>query len=128
MIQSGGLHVIVAQQGGNEPIAQDLAQAVKEAAGAALSFQELMLKGKCLKQMEMALSALGMQRGCPGIISGQKSNPKEEVGLKKLKNMEQSVEKIADHLKELRKECTGSQQGFLAKGLQAEAACKLDAE
>ncbi|XP_004648828.1 BAG family molecular chaperone regulator 1-like, partial [Octodon degus] len=57
---------------------------------------------------------------------GEKSNPEEEVELKKLKNLEKSVEKIADHLKELKKELTGIQQGFLYKELQAEALCKLD--
>ncbi|EHB02654.1 BAG family molecular chaperone regulator 1 [Heterocephalus glaber] len=119
------LHV-TAQQGRTEPIVQDLAQAVEEATGVPLPFQKLIFKGKSLKEMEMPLSALGIQNGCRVMLIGEKSNPEEEVELKKLKNLEKSVEKIADHLEELNKELTGIQQGFLAKDLQAEALCKLD--
>ncbi|XP_023571853.1 BAG family molecular chaperone regulator 1, partial [Octodon degus] len=119
------LHV-TAQQGRTEPIVQDLAQAVEEATGVPLPFQKLIFKGKSLKEMEMPLSALGIQSGCRVMLIGEKSNPEEEVELKKLKNLEKSVEKIADHLEELNKELTGIQQGFLAKDLQAEALCKLD--
>uniref|UniRef100_A0A8C2VFA0 BAG family molecular chaperone regulator 1 n=2 Tax=Chinchilla lanigera TaxID=34839 RepID=A0A8C2VFA0_CHILA len=119
------LHV-TAQQGRTEPTVQDLAQAVEEARGVPLPFQKLIFKGKSLKEMEMPLSALGIQNGCRVMLIGEKSNPEEEVELKKLKNLEKSVEKIADHLKELNKELTGIQQGFLAKDLQAEALCKLD--
>ncbi|KAM6182415.1 BAG family molecular chaperone regulator 1 [Erethizon dorsatum] len=119
------LHV-TAQQGRTEPIVQDLAQAVEEATEVPLPFQKLIFKGKSLKEMEMPLSALGIQNGCRVMLIGEKSNPEEEVELKKLKNLEKSVEKIADHLEELNKELTGIQQGFLAKDLQAEALCKLD--
>ncbi|XP_019508785.1 PREDICTED: BAG family molecular chaperone regulator 1-like [Hipposideros armiger] len=55
-----------------------------------------------------------------------KSSPEEEVELKELKDLEKSVEKIANQLGELNKELTGIQQGFLAKDLQAEALCKRD--
>nr|1I6Z_A Chain A, BAG-FAMILY MOLECULAR CHAPERONE REGULATOR-1 [Mus musculus] len=60
------------------------------------------------------------------MLIGEKSNPEEEVELKKLKDLEVSAEKIANHLQELNKELSGIQQGFLAKELQAEALCKLD--
>jgi BCL2-associated athanogene 1 len=76
--------------------------------------------------METPLSALGIQNGCRLMLIGEKNNPEEEVELKKLKDLEKSVKKVADHLEELTKELTGIQQGFLAKELQAEALCKLD--
>ncbi|XP_023421256.1 BAG family molecular chaperone regulator 1 isoform X1 [Cavia porcellus] len=119
------LHV-TAQQDRTEPVVQDLARAVEEATGVPLTFQKLIFKGKSLKEMEMPLSALGIQNGCRVMLIGEKSNPEEEVELKKLKNLEKSVEKIANHLEELSKELAGIQQGFLAKDLQAEALCKLD--
>uniref|UniRef100_A0A673VF15 BAG family molecular chaperone regulator 1 n=1 Tax=Suricata suricatta TaxID=37032 RepID=A0A673VF15_SURSU len=119
------LHV-TPQQGWSEPIVQDLAQLVEEATGVPLPFQKLIFKGKSLKEMEKPLSALGIQNGCRVMLIGKKNNPEEEVELKKLKDLEKSVEKIADQLEELNKELTGIQQGFLAKDLQAEALCKLD--
>ncbi|XP_042126927.2 BAG family molecular chaperone regulator 1 isoform X2 [Peromyscus maniculatus bairdii] len=81
---------------------------------------------KSLKEMDIPLSALGIQDGCRVMLIGEKSNPEEEVELKKLKDLEVSVEKTANHLEELNKELSGIQQGFLAKELQAEALCKLD--
>ncbi|XP_053426683.1 BAG family molecular chaperone regulator 1 isoform X1 [Nycticebus coucang] len=119
------LHVIP-QQGSSEPIVQDLAQIVEEAIGVPLPFQKLIFKGKSLKEMETPLSALGMQNGCQVMLIGKKKSSEEEVELKKLKDLEKSVEKIADQVGELNKTLTGIQQGFLAKDLQAEALCKLD--
>lgn len=118
--------LVTPQQGNSEPIVQDLAQLVEEATGVPLPFQKLIFKGKSLKEMEAPLSALGMQNGCRVMLIGEKSNSEEEVELKKLKDLEVSAEKIADHLEELNKELSGIQQGFLAKELQAEALCKLD--
>ncbi|XP_063082698.1 BAG family molecular chaperone regulator 1 isoform X2 [Cavia porcellus] len=103
------LHV-TAQQDRTEPVVQDLARAVEEATGVPLTFQKLIFKGKSLKEMEMPLSALGIQNGCRVMLIGEKSNPEEEVELKKLKNLEKSVEKIANHLEELSKELAGIQQ------------------
>ncbi|KAL6083228.1 hypothetical protein STEG23_022505 [Scotinomys teguina] len=117
---------VTPQQGSSEPIVQDLAQLVEEATGVPLPFQKLIFKGKSLKEMETPLSALGIQNGCRVMLIGEKSNPEEEVELKKLKDLEVSVEKTANHLEELTKELSGIQQGFLAKELQAEALCKLD--
>ncbi|XP_077768420.1 BAG family molecular chaperone regulator 1 [Canis aureus] len=119
------LHV-TPQQGCSEPIVQDLAQVVEEATGVPLPFQKLIFKGKSLKEMEKPLSALGIQNGCRVMLIGKKNSPEEEIELKKLKDLEKSVEKIADQLEGLNKELTGIQQGFLAKDLQAEALCKLD--
>ena len=76
--------------------------------------------------MEMPLSALGIQNGCRVMLIGKKNSPEEEAELKKLKDLEKSVEKIADQLEELNKDLAGIQQGFLAKDLQTEALCKLD--
>nr|KAF6483220.1 BAG cochaperone 1 [Rousettus aegyptiacus] len=119
------LHV-TPQQGSSEPTVQDLAQVVEEATGVPLPFQKLIFKGKSLKELEKPLSALGIQNGCRVMLIGKKNSPEEEVELKKLKELEKSVEKIANQLEELNKELTGIQQGFLAKDLQAEALCKLD--
>ncbi|DAA26643.1 BAG family molecular chaperone regulator 1 isoform X1 [Bos taurus] len=117
---------VTPQEGNSEPIVQDLAQVVEEATGVPLSFQKLIFKGKSLKEMEMPLSALGIQNGCRVMLIGKKNSPEEEAELKKLKDLEKSVEKIADQLEELNKDLAGIQQGFLAKDLQAEALCKLD--
>ncbi|XP_058157963.1 BAG family molecular chaperone regulator 1 [Dasypus novemcinctus] len=119
------LHV-TPQQGCSEPVVQDLAQVVEEATGVPLPFQKLIFKGKSLKEMEQPLSAVGIQNGCRVMLIGKKNSPEEEVELKKLKDLEKSVEKIADQLEGLNKELAGIQQGFLAKNLQAEALSKLD--
>ncbi|XP_006863218.1 PREDICTED: BAG family molecular chaperone regulator 1 [Chrysochloris asiatica] len=119
------LHV-TPQQGTGEPVVQDLAQLVEEATGVLLPFQKLIFKGKSLKEMEQPLSSLGIQSGCRVMLIGKKNNPEEEVELKKLKDLEKAVEKIADQLGKLSKDFAGIQQGFLAKDLQAEALCKLD--
>ncbi|XP_008840699.2 BAG family molecular chaperone regulator 1 [Nannospalax galili] len=118
--------LITPQQSDGEPTVQDLAQAVEEATGVPLPFQKLIFKGKSLKEMETPLSALRIQNGCRIMLIGEKSNLEEEVELKKLKDLEKSVEKTASRLEEVNKELTGIQQGFLAKELQAEALCKLD--
>ena len=117
---------VTPQEGNSEPIVQDLAQVVEEATGVPLPFQKLIFKGKSLKEMEMPLSALGIQNGCRVMLIGKKNSPEEEAELKKLKDLEKSVEQIADQLEELNKDLAGIQQGFLAKDLQAEALCKLD--
>ena len=117
---------VTPQEGNSEPVVQDLAQVVEEATGVPLPFQKLIFKGKSLKEMEMPLSALGIQNGCRVMLIGKKNSPEEEAELKKLKDLEKSVEKIADQLEELNKDLAGIQQGFLAKDLQTEALCKLD--
>ncbi|MBZ3891581.1 BAG family molecular chaperone regulator 1 [Sciurus carolinensis] len=119
------LHVTPGQ-GSSEPVVQDPAQVVEEAIGVPLTFQELIFKGRSLKEMETPLSALGIQNGYQVMLMGEKNSPEGENELKKLKDLEKSVEKTADHLEDLNKELTGIQQGFLAKDLQTEALCKPD--
>lgn len=119
------LHV-TPQQGSSEPVVQDLAQVVEEATGVPQPFQKLIFKGKSLKEKETPLSALGIQNGCRVMLIGEKSNPEEETALKKLKELEKSVERIANNLEESNKELTGIQQGFLPTELQTEALSKLD--
>ncbi|XP_040596090.1 BAG family molecular chaperone regulator 1 isoform X1 [Mesocricetus auratus] len=118
--------LVTPQQGLSEPVVQDLAQLVEEATGVPIPFQKLIFKGKSLKEMETPLSTLGIQNGCRVMLIGEKSNPEEEVELKKLQDLEVSVEKTATRLEEMNKELSGIQQGFLAKEFQAEALCKLD--
>ncbi|NIG60517.1 BAG family molecular chaperone regulator 1 isoform X1 [Pontoporia blainvillei] len=117
---------VIPQEGYSEPIVQDLAQVFAEATGVPLLFQKPIFKGKSLKEMETPVSAPGIQNGCRVMSLGKKNRPEEEVELKKLKDLEKSVEEIADQLEEWNKELSGIQQGFLPKDLQAEALCKLD--
>ncbi|ERE83285.1 BAG family molecular chaperone regulator 1 isoform X1 [Cricetulus griseus] len=118
--------LVTPQQDHSEPIVQDLAELVEEATGVPVPFQKLIFKGKSLKEMETPLSALGIQNGCRVMLIGEKNNPEEEPELKKLKDLEVSVEKTADHLEELNKELSDIQQGFLAKEVEAEVLYKLD--
>ncbi|KAM9642591.1 BAG family molecular chaperone regulator 1 isoform 1-T1 [Trichechus inunguis] len=117
---------VTPQPGTSEPVVQDLAQLVEEATGVPVAFQKLIFKGKSLKEMEQPLSALGIQNGCRVMLIGKKNSLEEQVELKKLKDLEKAVEKIANQLEELNKDFAGIQQGFLAKDLQAEALCRLD--
>ncbi|XP_061041597.1 BAG family molecular chaperone regulator 1-like [Eubalaena glacialis] len=110
----------------NQSVVQDPAQVLAEATGVPLPFQKPIFKGKSLKEMERPVSALGIRNGCRVVLLGKKNSPEEEVELKKLKDLEKSVETIADQLEEWNKELSGILQGFLAKDLQAEALCKLD--
>ena len=93
---------VTPQEGNSESTVQDLAQVVEEATGIPLPFQKLIFKGKSLKEMEMPLSALGIQNGCRLMLIGKKNSPEEEAELKKLQGLEKSVEKIADQLEELK--------------------------
>ncbi|XP_064147878.1 BAG family molecular chaperone regulator 1 isoform X3 [Loxodonta africana] len=101
---------VTPQQGTSEPTVQDLAQLVEEATGVPLPFQKLIFKGKSLKEMEQPLSVLGIQNGCRVMLIGKKNSPEEEVELKKLKDLEKAVEKIANQLEELSKDFAGIQQ------------------
>ncbi|XP_074061965.1 BAG family molecular chaperone regulator 1 isoform X4 [Macrotis lagotis] len=76
--------------------------------------------------MEQPLSALGVKNGCRVMLIGKKNSPEEEAELKKLRDLEKSVEKIADQLVGVNEELVGIQKGFLAKDLRAEALSKLD--
>uniref|UniRef100_F7D6F9 BAG family molecular chaperone regulator 1 n=1 Tax=Monodelphis domestica TaxID=13616 RepID=F7D6F9_MONDO len=117
---------VVAQQENSEPTLQDLALLIEQVTGVPLAFQKLIYKGKSLKEMEQPLSALGVKNGCRVMLIGKKNSPEEEAELKKLRDLEKSVEKIADQLVGVNEELGGIQKGFLAKDLRAEALSKLD--
>ncbi|XP_051853310.1 BAG family molecular chaperone regulator 1 isoform X2 [Sminthopsis crassicaudata] len=117
---------VVAQQGNSEPTLQDMALLTEQVTGVPLAFQKLIYKGKSLKEMEQPLSALGVKNGCRVMLIGKKNSPEEEAELKKLRDLEKSVEKIADQLVGVNEELLGIQKGFLAKDLRAEALNKLD--
>ncbi|XP_069075647.1 BAG family molecular chaperone regulator 1 isoform X1 [Pleurodeles waltl] len=117
---------IVAQEDGDEPTLQDMAVMLEQITGVPLSFQKLIYKGKSLKEMEKPLSALGVKNGCKVMLIGKRNSPEEDAELRKLKDLEKSVELIANKLEEINKEFTGLQKGFLAKNLQTEALNKLD--
>ncbi|XP_044150462.1 BAG family molecular chaperone regulator 1 isoform X3 [Bufo gargarizans] len=55
-----------------------------------------------------------------------KNCPEEESELKKLKDLEKSVEQIANKVEDVNKELLAIQKGFLTKSLQVEALGKLD--
>ncbi|CAI9619947.1 unnamed protein product, partial [Staurois parvus] len=117
---------VVPQEEHDDPILQDLASIVEKVTGVPLASQRLIYKGKSLKEMEQTLSALGVQNGCKIMLIGKKNCPEEESELKKLKDLEKSVEQIASKLEDVNKELSGIQKGFLSKNLQAEALGKLD--
>lgn len=116
--------LVTPKEGCSEPLVQDLAQVVEEATGVPLCLQKLIYKGKSLKDLEQPLSALGIQDGCRIMLIGKKTSP-EEAELKKLKDLEKCVDKIAGQLDGLNEDLSGLQQGFLIKDLRAEALCKL---
>ncbi|KAJ0058846.1 hypothetical protein NL108_001072, partial [Boleophthalmus pectinirostris] len=81
---------------------------------------------KSLKEMEENLSSYGVKTGCKLMMIGKRNSPEEEAELKKLKDIEKSVEQTAKKLEKVDGELTGLKNGFLAKDLQAEALSKLD--
>ncbi|XP_067425933.1 BAG family molecular chaperone regulator 1 isoform X1 [Emydura macquarii macquarii] len=117
---------IASHQEDSEPTLQDMALLIEQVTGVPVPFQKLICKGKSLKEMEQPLSALGVKNGCKVMLIGKRNSPEEEAELKKLKDLEKSVEQIANKLEEVNKEFTGIQKGFLAKDLQAEALNHLD--
>ncbi|XP_013808277.1 BAG family molecular chaperone regulator 1 isoform X3 [Apteryx mantelli] len=117
---------VASHQEDGEPTLQDMALLIEQVTGVPVPFQKLIYKGKSLKEMEQPLSALGVKNGCKVMLIGKRNSPEEEAELKKLKDLEKSVEQIANKLEEVNKEFTSIQKGFLAKDLQAEALKKLD--
>ncbi|XP_027730924.1 BAG family molecular chaperone regulator 1 isoform X3 [Vombatus ursinus] len=101
---------VVAQQGNNEPSLQDMALLIEQVTGVPLAFQKLIYKGKSLKEMEQPLSTLGVKNGCRVMLIGKKNSPEEEAELKKLRDLEKSVEKIADQLVGVNEELVGIQK------------------
>ncbi|XP_053322211.1 BAG family molecular chaperone regulator 1 [Spea bombifrons] len=117
---------VIGQDENNEPTLQDLALAVEQVSGVPLTSQKLIFKGKSLKEMDQALSSLGVKNGCKIMLIGKKNSPEEDLELKKLKDLEKSVEQMAIKLDDVNKELSGIQKGFLNKTLQVEALNKLD--
>ncbi|KAG8442554.1 hypothetical protein GDO86_011376 [Hymenochirus boettgeri] len=102
-----------------EPTLQDMALRVEQVTGVPLTSQKLIFKGKSLKEMEQPLSALGVKDGCKVMLIGKRNCPEEESELKKLKDLEKSVEQMASKLEDVNKELVGIQKGFLNKSLQS---------
>ncbi|KAM4704708.1 BAG family molecular chaperone regulator 1 isoform 1-T1 [Rhinophrynus dorsalis] len=138
MSSSGGLAItlthgsekhklqVVGQEENEEPTLQDMALIVEQVTGVPLTSQKLIYKGKSLKEMQQTLTALGVKNGCKVMLIGKRNCPEEESELKKLKDLEKSVEQMASKLEDVNKELSGIQKGFLSKSLQAEALSKLD--
>ncbi|KAM4605395.1 BAG family molecular chaperone regulator 1 [Polymixia lowei] len=118
--------IALSEQDGNEPKVKDLADALTQVTGVPAPSQKLIFKGKSLKDMEESLSSFGIKQGCKLMMIGKRNSPEEEAELKKLKDIEKSVEQTAKKLEKVDGELTGLKNGFLAKDLQAEALGKLD--
>lgn len=113
-------------QDGKEPCLKDLSEALTEATGVPSASQKIIFKGKSLKEMEESLFSFGIKQGSKLMMIGKRNSPEEEAELKKLKDIEKSVEQTAKKLEKVDGELTGLKNGFLAKDLQAEALNKLD--
>ncbi|XP_041942915.1 BAG family molecular chaperone regulator 1 isoform X2 [Alosa pseudoharengus] len=113
-------------QDGKEPLLKDLSEALTEATGVPGPSQKLIFKGKSLKEMDETLASYGMKQGCKVMLIGKRNSPEEEAELRKLKDIEKSVEQNAKKLEKVDGELSGLKNGFLAKDLQAEALNKLD--
>ncbi|KAI5104070.1 BAG family molecular chaperone regulator 1 [Silurus meridionalis] len=103
-------------QDGSELTVKHLSEALAQTTGVPQASQKIIFKGKSLKEMEESLSSLGIKQGCKLMMIGKRNSPEEEAELRKLKDIEKSVEQTAKKL----------EKGFLAKDLQAEALNKLD--
>uniref|UniRef100_A0A803T1P8 BAG family molecular chaperone regulator 1 n=1 Tax=Anolis carolinensis TaxID=28377 RepID=A0A803T1P8_ANOCA len=114
------------QEEGKQPTVRDMALLIEQLTGVPLSFQKLIYKGRSLKEMEQPLSTYGVKNGCKVMLIGKRKSPDEEAELKKLKDLELSVEQAAKKIEEVNKELGGIQKGFLAKNLQTEALHQLD--
>ncbi|KAH0627094.1 hypothetical protein JD844_002493 [Phrynosoma platyrhinos] len=114
------------QEEGNQPTVRDMALLIEQVTGVPVSFQKLIYKGRSLKEMEQPLSTFGVKNGCKVMLIGKRKSPDEEAELKKLKDLELSVEHVAKKIEEVNKELGGIQKGFLAKNLQNEALHQLD--
>ncbi|XP_023694656.2 BAG family molecular chaperone regulator 1 [Paramormyrops kingsleyae] len=109
-----------------EPLLRDLAEEVARVTGVPVTSQKLIFKGRSLKEMDQTLASFGVKEGAKIMMIGKRNSPEEEAELKKLKDIEKSVEQTAKKLDKVDGELTGLKNGFLAKDLQAEALNKLD--
>ncbi|XP_072860026.2 BAG family molecular chaperone regulator 1 isoform X2 [Pogona vitticeps] len=117
---------VASQEENSQPTVRDMAVLIEQVTGVPVSFQKLIYKGKSLKEMDQPLSTFGVKNGCKVMLIGKRKSPDEEAELKKLKDLETSVEQVAKKIEEINKELGGIQKGFLAKNLQTEALCQLD--
>ncbi|XP_051557576.1 BAG family molecular chaperone regulator 1-like isoform X2 [Myxocyprinus asiaticus] len=114
-------NITLTAQDGHEPLLKDLCEALTEATGVPAPSQKIIFKGKSLKEMEESLSSFGLKQGCKLMMIGKRNSPEEEAELKKLKDIEKSVEQTAKKLEKVDGELNG-----LKNDLQAEALNKLD--
>uniref|UniRef100_A0A1A8RII8 BAG family molecular chaperone regulator 1 n=2 Tax=Nothobranchius rachovii TaxID=451742 RepID=A0A1A8RII8_9TELE len=117
---------VTSQDEGKGLTVKDLAEALNQATGVPPASQKLIFKGKSLKDLEENLSSYGVKEGCKLMMIGKRNSPEEEAELRKLKEIEKSVEQMVKKLENVDGELTGLKNGFLAKDLQAEALSKLD--
>ncbi|XP_051554230.1 BAG family molecular chaperone regulator 1-like [Myxocyprinus asiaticus] len=119
-------NITLTAQEGHELLLKDLCETLTEATGVPAPSQKIIFKGKSLKEMEVSLSTFGIKQGCKLMMIGKRNSPEEDAELKKLKDIEKSVEQTAKKLEKVDGELTGLKNGFLAKELQAEALNKMD--
>lgn len=118
--------VTVSGQAAEQPTVKDLSEALTQLTGVPGTSQKIIFKGKSLKDMNESLSTMGVKEGCKLMMIGKRNSPEEEAELKKLKDIEKSVEQTVRKLEMVDGELTGLKNGFLAKDLQAQALDKLD--
>ncbi|KAL4635243.1 BAG family molecular chaperone regulator 1 [Arapaima gigas] len=111
---------------GAEPGLAELAAALERLTGVPVASQRIIHRGRTLKEMEQSLSSLGIKQGSKLMMIGKRNSPEEEAELKKLKDIEKTVEQTAKKLENVDGELTGLKNGFLPKDLQAQAMSKLD--
>ncbi|XP_037132483.1 BAG family molecular chaperone regulator 1 isoform X2 [Syngnathus acus] len=117
---------VTSQEDGKCPTVKDLSDCLNQITGIPPASQKLIFKGKSLKDMEQTLSSFGIKNGCKLMMIGKRNSPEEEAELRKLKDIEKTVEQMAKKLEKVDGELTGLKNGFLAKDLQADALGKLD--
>ncbi|MGH0158330.1 UNVERIFIED_CONTAM: hypothetical protein FKN15_060333, partial [Acipenser sinensis] len=91
----------------NEPLLNDLAEAIARVTGVPLPSQKLIFKGKSLREMEQPLSSFGVKQGCKVMMIGKRNSPEEEAELKILKDLEKSVDQTSKKLEKVDGELTG---------------------
>ncbi|XP_058615655.1 BAG family molecular chaperone regulator 1 isoform X2 [Onychostoma macrolepis] len=105
-------NITLTAQDGHEPLLKDLCEALTDATGVPAPSQKVIFKGKSLKEMEEPLSSFGIKQGCKLMMIGKRNSPEEEVELKKLKDIEKSMEQTAKKLEKVDGELTGLKNGL----------------
>ncbi|XP_072860028.1 BAG family molecular chaperone regulator 1 isoform X6 [Pogona vitticeps] len=101
---------VASQEENSQPTVRDMAVLIEQVTGVPVSFQKLIYKGKSLKEMDQPLSTFGVKNGCKVMLIGKRKSPDEEAELKKLKDLETSVEQVAKKIEEINKELGGIQK------------------